>query len=168
MKYITLILVFFSALGFAQTDLEEQQSQDSFVSTDSSMGLMTFDVKGIYQLADKKCSINDGHNFLSVKYANGEADFNQNIRKRISQSLNKDAYAADGNFYIDLIVNTSGDVSAITVGPNIKNTRYFYDDLKSATKKVKGKWIPATCDGQAVDSKVRIKLLFDSTVIDNQ
>lgn len=165
MKYIALLLTIFSGFAYAQTDVEEQQ-QESNVSLDASRNIMTFDVKGVYQLADNKCLPKDGHQFSSVKYATGEADFILNLRKRINQAINSDFYAADGYFYIDVAVNRLGNITDITSGPNIPNTRYLYDDLKSAVKKVKGKWIPATCDGIAIDSKIRIKLIFDSAVID--
>jgi len=165
MKYIALLLTIFSGLAFAQTDVEEQQ--ESTVSLDASRNVMTFDIKGIYQLADNKCLSKDGHQFLSVKYSTGEADFLQNLRKRINQSINSDFYAADGYFYIDVTVNRQGNITDIVSGPSVANTRYLYDDLKSAVKKVKGTWIPATCDGIAVDSKVRIKLILDSLIIDN-
>ncbi|MGV4414916.1 hypothetical protein [Chryseobacterium sp. T1] len=166
MKYIALLLTILSSVVYAQVDVEEQQ-QDSSVSLDASRNVMTFDVKGVYQLADNKCLPKDGHQFSSVKYATGEADFLQNLRKRINQSINADLYAADGSFYIDVTINRLGNVTDIVSGPAIPNTRYLYEDLKSAVKKVKGKWIPATCDGIAIDSKIRVKLAFDSLIIDN-
>lgn len=166
MKYITLLLTILSTIVYGQADVEEQQ-QESFVSLDASRNVMTFDVQGAYQLADNKCLPKDGYQFSSVKYATGEADFLINLRKRINQSINTDLYAADGNFYIDITINRLGTITDIVSGPTIPNTRYLYEDLKSAVKKVKGKWIPATCDGIAVDSKVRIKLAFDSLIIDN-
>lgn len=166
MKYIALLLTILSNVVYAQVDVEEQQ-QDSSVSLDASRNVMTFDIKGVYQLADNKCLSKDGHQFSSVKYATGEADFILNLRKRINQAINSDFYAADGYFYIDVTVNRLGNITDITSGPTIPNTRYLYEDLKSAVKKVKGKWDPATCDGIAIDSKVRIKLIFDSVIIDN-
>ena len=166
MKYIALLLTIFSGFAYAQTDIEEQ-SEDSFVSADSSKNLMTYDVKGIFQLADKKCLSTDGHQFSSIKFEKGEADFTQNLKAKINQVLNMDAYAANGPFYIDLSINRSGNITDITPGPGVPNTRYFYEDLRSAVKKIKSKLTPATCDGSAIESKIRIKLLFDSLSIDN-
>lgn len=166
MKRLALIFSFISAFSFAQTDVEEQ-GQESFVSIDSSKNLMTYDLRGIYQLAEKKCSNAEGHQFNSAKINLGEENFKQDLKKRINQYLNNDAYVANGPFYIDFLIDKDGKTTDIKVGPAIENSKYFYDDLKSAAKKVKTNWTPANCDGQAIPSTVRVKLLFDSLVIDN-
>lgn len=166
MKRLALVFSLISAFSFAQTDVEDQ-APESMVSLQTAQNVMTYDLRGIYQIADKTCSVDQGHTFNSVKYSEGEQQLNTDLKKRINQYLNSDAYAADGHFYIDLTISKSGDIKQINVGPDVPNTRYFYDDLKSAVKKIKGKWIPASCDATPIESKVRVKLLFDSLVIDN-
>ncbi|WP_300673546.1 hypothetical protein [Soonwooa sp.] len=164
MKQIALIFTLFTSMAFAQADVEEQQ--DSSVSLEVARNVMVYDIRGVFQIADKTCAVDQGHTFTSVKYAAGEEQLRTDLKKRINKYLNMDAYAPDGNFYIDLTINRQGEISKIQPGPSIPNTRYFYQDLESAIKKLNTKWIPATCDSNPIESKVRVKLLFDSVSMD--
>lgn len=165
MKQLTFLFTMLSAFSFAQTDIEDQ-TPESTVSLDVARNIMTYEVRGVYQVADKACYA-DAKNFRSANYLEGEAAFIEVLKKQINRNLNSDTYAADGDFYINLSIDKNGDVIQISIGPNIANTRYFYEDLKSAVEKIKGKWKPATCDGIAIDSQVKIKLLFDSMIVES-
>ncbi|MDO5616692.1 MAG: hypothetical protein Q4G16_10910 [Cruoricaptor ignavus] len=93
-------------------------------------------------------------------FIGGEDVFMREIRKNITGYLDWYSYIPEGKFIIFFEIGTDGRMSNIDIEPKLPNSKTFYEDMKFAIRKVKGKWSPAKIGGIPIKSKYRLSLDF--------
>ena len=159
MKMITLLLgLCLSAFSFAQ-DLEDRD--DSFIA-DRNKNILKIDVKEPFlQIAAKNCT-----DFKAASFEGGAVAYKELLKKYMYDYLNSDYYTISGDFTFTLTIDEKGRVVKVEGSPKIPNSQVFFDDMQYVVRRIKTNWSPATCNGQAIISKMKLKMNFSSVTID--
>lgn len=99
--------------------------------------------------------------FKSPELPGGVNAFRKEVHKNLEGYLDWDAYKPKGKFIVFFEIDTDGKISNIEIEPKVANSETFFEDIKFAIKKVKGKWMPAKINGTPVKYKFRMPLNFD-------
>lgn len=158
---VCFLLSFWS---FAQNDVEETSLSENIPFMDATSSTTGFSIRGVYQLKNASCN---EANFKSLVYPGGTDKFVKELKKKLELSTNWNTYVINGLFYIKLEITKNGVISKIDAGPKVANSEMFLKDLKDAISKLKTTWIPAKCNGNAIDSQAIIKIDFSSMTYDN-
>ncbi len=152
-------LLFFAALMLPAQEIEEMQ--EGFFYAENSKNFFRVDIKkpfDYYKVSG--CGANDS--FVRAQYEGGDAAFTRELFRYISAYVDKEIYVVNGPFFLHLDIDKTGRIRNIGVSPKVKNSELFLRDLKYATRKIKKEWIPSKCNGVPVDSKLRIRLNFET------
>ncbi len=63
-------------------------------------------------------------------------------------------------------IDKEGNLKDFALKPEVPNSNLLQTDIKNAVKAMNQKWMPATCDGAKVDSKIRLKVNFRTDLFD--
>ncbi|MGH1517162.1 energy transducer TonB [Chryseobacterium sp. JK1] len=96
----------------------------------------------------------------------GMSELRKEINKELETYVDTKSYKAKGKFIISFIINPEGMISDIDIEPKVENSDRFFEDIKSAMKKIKPKWNPAKIKGKPVSTKFRIPFNFKTTDLD--
>ena len=151
-----------SALALAQVDIEE--GMDNIPMIENTSSAVVYNVRGIYQVSDNNCNASQ---FKSLVYPGGSADYIKDLKEKLQQNVNWNTYVINGLFFVKLDINKNGVLTNAEAGPKVANGDLFLKDLKNAAMKANKIWKPATCNGNAVDSKAILKIDFSSMTYDN-
>lgn len=102
-----------------------------------------------------------------AEFPGGDEAFRKEFMNMVHAYIDMALYAIQGQVTFFFNIDSKGKINNIDVLPKFKNNEMFIDDMKYATKKVKGKWKPATKNGVAVDSKFVMKVNFDNNGYDH-
>lgn len=102
-----------------------------------------------------------------AEFPGGDEAFRKEFMNMVHAYIDMALYAIQGQVTFIFNIDSKGKINNIDVLPKFKNNEMFIDDMKYATKKVKGKWKPATKNGVAVDSKFVMKVNFDNNGYDH-
>ena len=80
--------------------------------------------------------------------------------------LDNTSYSVNGTFDFIFYLDKEGNLKDFTLKPEVTNSMVLQSDLKSAVKALNQKWIPATCNGTAIESKLRLKVNFRMDMYD--
>lgn len=147
---------------FAQNDVEE--SMDNLPIIENSSSVVTYKLRGVYQIKPSDC---DGASFQSMRFPGGTDVYIKQLKEKLQQNVNWNSYVINGMFFIKLSMDKNGNVIGVEAGPKVANSDALLRDLKSAAQKVTGKWLPATCHHQPIESRAIVKLDFSSMTYDN-
>ncbi|MDH6251461.1 hypothetical protein M2347_001188 [Chryseobacterium sp. H1D6B] len=159
MKTLALFLCLFAAnFSFAQ-DIEERE--DNFI-TENNKNILKIDIKEPFlQIAVKNCN-----DFKAASFEGGVAVYKEMMRKYMYDYLNSEFYVLNGDFTFTLTIDQTGKVANIEGSPKVANSEYFFDDMKYVVRRIKKNWTPASCNGQAVTSQIKLKMNFSSISVD--
>lgn len=158
---LIIILALFSVLLFAQQDLE--QSRDDLVFEESGRALLFVNVRQPFaHFSSGDCAA--GENFVPAKYALGDEVYKRELERYILGYIDRERYQLQGSFYLTLTLDASGQIKEMFLGPNVQNSRYFFDDLRFVVRRIKDRWIPAKCGSTNTESRIRIQMNFNSDV----
>ncbi len=105
-------------------------------------------------------------NYQKAEFPGGDEAFRKEFMNMVYSYIDFALYALEGKVTFVFNIDSKGKINKIDVLPKFKNNEMFIDDIKYATKKVKGKWKPAMKNGVAVDSKFVMKVNFSNDVYD--
>jgi hypothetical protein len=146
-KVILLFSVMFS-LSFVQAQYLVEDNDVTENSSEMGKGEISFDLNNPLEFYRLKCQ-----NATYAQYVGGENAFKQKLIKSMRANLDNTSYSVNGTF-------------DFTLKPEVTNSMVLQSDLKSAVKALNQKWIPATCNGAAIESKIRLKVNFRTDMYD--
>jgi len=160
MKNLIFFLAFFTfTISFAQDDLE--QRDDSFI-IENNKNLLKIDIQEPFlQVAVKDCT-----DFKASSFEGGIASYKELLRKYMFTYLNSDYYTLAGEFIFTLTIDAAGKVTDVEGSPKVLNSEVFFDDMQYVVRRIKKNWSPATCNGKAIKSEIKIKMNFSSVSAD--
>ncbi|KQT24611.1 hypothetical protein ASG22_11500 [Chryseobacterium sp. Leaf405] len=106
-------------------------------------------------------------NYQKAEFPGGDEAFQKEFMNMVHAYIDMALYTIQGKVTFVFNIDPKGKFNNIDVLPKFKNNEMFIDDMKYATKKVKGKWKPATKNGVAVDSKFVMRVNFDNNGYDH-
>lgn len=148
-------MLFSFSLTFAQSDIEERD--DSFILLNNKNMFKINIEEPFYQVREKGCQ-----NFESVRFNNGSLDFRKTLEDKMFRNLNSNLYVLNGRFYFVFNIDNQGKITDVEGFPKVDNSEYFFDDMKKMVSENKMQVIPAKCDGQNVDSKLKVNINLNS------
>lgn len=152
-----LFLLIFASVYFSAQELEDLQ--ESFVNSEVTKNFFRIDVKKPFDYYKIK-SCGDAEQFLRAQYKGGDDAYRKEIIKYIAIYVDKEVYAVNGTFYLNLDIDKTGKVTKVDIFPRVENSDLFLRDLKFAVKKIKNSWVPSKCNGIPINSRIRITLKF--------
>lgn len=162
MKKLFFLLIFSCGLFHAQ-DVEEMQ--EGFFFSETSKNFFRVDIKKPFDYY-KVSSCSDDAAFVRAQFPGGDAEFNRELFRYISAYVDREIYVVNGPFFLHVSINKDGKITNVDITPKVENSGMFIRDLKYAFGKIKKTWSPATCNGIPVDSRIRIKLNFNTESAD--
>jgi len=106
-------------------------------------------------------------NYQKAQFPGGDEAFQKEFMNMVHAYIDMALYTIQGKVTFVFNIDPKGKINNIDVLPKFKNNEMFIDDMKYATKKVKGKWKPAIKNGVAVDSKFVMRVNFDNNGYDH-
>lgn len=94
------------------------------------------------------------------EFPGGINEFRKEVIKNLMAYLDYNSYRPRGKFVVLFNIDESGKIENIDIEPKVANSERFFDDIKFAIKRVKGKWEPAKINGTSVKSKFRFPINF--------
>ena len=122
---------------------------------------VSFDLNNPLEFYRLKCP-----NATYAQYVGGENAFKQKLMKSMRANLDSGSYSVNGTFDFVFYLDKDGSLKDFVLKPEVTNGMVLKSDLKAAVKALNQKWIPATCNGTAVESKLRLKVNFRTDVYD--
>ena len=158
MKNLIIILSLLSFnLAFSQ-DLEDRD--DSFI-LENNKNLLKIDIKEPFMQVKAKCT-----DFKEASFDSGIASYKEYLKNGMYKYLNSEFYTLNGEFVFTLSIDKNGKVVDLEGTPKVENSKVFFDDMQYIVRRIKTNWKPATCAGDAVDSKMKIRINFNSLSAD--
>jgi hypothetical protein len=102
-----------------------------------------------------------------AKFPGGDEVFRKQFMDMLYAYVDTQSYAINGKITFLINISPEGKMNKLDVVPKIKNSEMFIDDVKYAMKKIKGKWTPAMYGDTPVDSKMIIKVNFNTNTYDH-
>ncbi len=159
MKFFGLFFLCFTSLVNAQFLLEEFDDSDSFNEFGSAK--IRYTTNRPFEFYRIKCS-----NPTYAEFTGGEQKFKELLAQNMISYLDHDVYAINGTFSFEFTIDTKGVLKTFEIKPNVANAALFYKDMQFIVRRISESWKPATCDGEPIDSKLRMKIDFRTDVID--
>lgn len=162
MKKMFFLLLFCAGLFPAQ-DLEDLQ--EGFVFSETSKNFFRVEIARPFDYY-KVAGCSDQSQFIRAQFPGGDAAFNRELHRYIAAYIDRDLYVVNGPFYLHVDINTAGKVTGLNITPKVENASSFLRDLRFAFNQIKTRWTPSMCDGVPVNSRIRIKLNFETETTD--
>ncbi len=158
MRTIFLFLALCIAnFSFAQ----DQEDRDDSVIRESNKNILKIDIREPFMQIAVKCN-----DFKPAAFEGGIVMYKDTLNKYMYSYLNSDFYALTGDFTFTLSLDAKGKVIDVTGFPKVANSEVFFDDMQYVVRRIKKNWIPASCSGQPVPSKIKVKMSFSSMSVD--
>lgn len=158
MKYFAMLLLLLGSFIQAQ-DVEEMQDSSGFYESTRAFSHVEVVKPFDYYLVN---SCQNQPQFSRAQYSGGDAALAQELQKNLLLYVDREMYAPNGPFYLQISINTEGMVTAVSAFPKVKNSAAFLEDLRKAFLNTPQRWTPSTCNGKPIDSRLRIRLNFST------
>ena len=106
-------------------------------------------------------------NPVYAQFSGGESALRAEVADMLHSYLSHDLYAVNGTFYLILTVGSDGTLQNMSLKPEIKNGEMLHRDLSLLFHRMKPSWLPATCDGNPVSSRMRLKINLRTEFFDS-
>lgn len=158
-KFLLFLCFFAFTFGNAQYLVEENDITENDAERGRSMMYFSFQ-KPVehYRLKCEKPQY--------AKFPKGEVAFREELLGKMRSYLDTDAYAVNGSFFLDFVIDNQGIVRVKRLFPEVQNSEVLRKDLEFAVKKMKTKWQPALCNGKPTNSSVRLRMDFSEMSFD--
>ncbi|TXF75900.1 hypothetical protein [Chryseobacterium sp.] len=153
MKNIFLLLIF--AFGFTSAQNLIEDSEISENVKEFGRISVSFDLNNAAEFYRLKCE-----NPIYAQFSGGENVFKESLFKNMKSYLDSGVYSVNGIFELIMFVDKEGKLQNFILKPEVPNSNLLYRDLELVMKKIYPTWIPASCSGVPVDSKIRQKINF--------
>lgn len=168
MKKIYLMSLFFTSFIYAQNDVEDMRNEAQLLLSENGRNTFRLEIKQPFSLNKvytcKKSDFIDY--FTKAEFPGGEEAFVKLLKKYTSAYLDRNSYSLNGTFFLSFDVDKDGKMKNIMVEPKVQNAEMFIVDLKFSLLRIKTPWVPASCAGIPVSSRVRLKLNFTTDFSD--
>lgn len=161
MKKLLLLSSMLFSLSFLQAQYLVEDNDVTENSTEMGKGEISFDLNNPLEFYRLKCS-----NATYAQYVGGENAFKQKLVKSMRTNLDNTSYSVNGTFDFVFYLDKEGNLKDFILKPEVANSIILQNDLKNAIKALNQKWIPATCNGSAIESKLRLKVNFRTEMND--
>ncbi len=153
MKKLMLLLVLISSFCHAQFTIEDFDATENYTEVGGSK--LRFQINNPVEFYRLKCQ-----KVEYAQYPGGEETFKKEVLKQMNGYLSNDAYAVNGAFIFLFSINQDGSIKNFNLKPTVQNGDMLFRDLNFIVKKLQTKWKPATCNGQTIESRFRLKVDF--------
>lgn len=153
MKKIFLLLIF--ACGFSDAQNLIEDSEISQNAEEFGRISVFYDLNNPAEFYRLKCE-----KPTYAQFSGGEKVFKESLFKNMKSYLDSGVYSVNGTFELIMIVDKTGKLQNFILKPEVPNSNLLYRDLELVLKKIAPTWVPATCSGVSVDSKIRQKVNF--------
>lgn len=153
MKKLLLLLVFAFSYSNAQYLVEDNDITES--RKELGRQSISYDLNNQLEFYRLKCV-----NPIYAQFPGGENAFKEDLFKNMKSYLDLGIYSVNGTFELILYLNKLGDLQRFELRPQVPNSNMLYRDLELTLKKMNLKFIPATCEGIPIESKIRQKVNF--------
>ncbi len=143
----------------AQNDIEDNENDQAQLN--NSMYSMAINVAPNVEVFRLKCE-----QPVYPGFPSGIKAFKLVFEEKVLNAADNGKYAVNGPFSFTFDIDKEGKMQNLEMKPMVDNAKFLYSDLKNAFKKLKMQWQPATCNGQSVESKVRLKVNFRTDSFD--
>ena len=106
-------------------------------------------------------------NPVYAQFSGGESALRDAVADMLHSFLSHDLYAVNGAFQLILTIGSDGQLQHMQLKPEIKNGEMLYRDLSLLFHRLKPNWLPATCDGNTVSSRIRMKINLRTEFFDS-
>lgn len=159
-KFFLFLSVAFS-LNFINAQYLVEDNDVTENTKEITKGEISFDLNNPLEFYRLKCP-----NATYAQYVGGENAFKQKLIKSIKTNLDQSRYSVNGTFDFIFYLDKEGGLKDLSLKPEVPNSMILQSDLKSIVKALNQKWLPATCNGVAVESKLRLKVNFRTELYD--
>lgn len=153
MKKLLAIFLFLSSFCQAQFMIEDFDDTEFF--NELGAAKVRYSFKNPVEHYRLKCA-----SAQYAQYPGGDDLFKQAIYKNMMTYMDNDVYAVNGTFSFTFEIGKDGRVKSFHLSPQVQNGDMLNKDLTFAMKRLNIKWKPAECEGQPIESKVRLKVDF--------
>ncbi len=153
MKKYLLFFLFTFAFSQAQDLIDDNDVTENRKEVGSQN--ISFNVDNPLESYSLKCE-----NPIYAQFPEGQDAFKDNLYKNIAGFIDGNSYSANGTFEMVIYLNKEGNVERFQLKPEVPNGKLLYRDLELALKKMNPKWIPASCNGVPIESRLRQKINF--------
>lgn len=160
MKYLLIFFVSMTTFCKAQYLVEDFDVTEN--SSEFGVSKINFNLNDRLEHYRLSCEGKIDYSYFSM----GEESFRTELSRNLLQYLDNEQYAVNGRFSLVFEINSNGELNNIQIFPKVKNGEMLYKDIEFALKRIKNKWIPATCNGVSVNSKLRLKINFGTENFD--
>lgn len=122
---------------------------------------ISFDMNNPLEFYRLKCQ-----NPTYAQFIGGENSFKDKLMKNMKGYLSNNMYSVNGTFDFVFFIDKEGNLKDFVLKPEVPNSNLLQNDIKNAVRAMKQKWLPGTCDGAKVESKVRLKVNFRTDLFD--
>ena len=153
MKKLLLIFLF----GFTLISAQDLIDDNEITENRKEVGRqnISFDLDNPLESYRLKCE-----NPIYAQFPSGDKSFKESLFGNMKGYVDGGLYFVNGTFDLIIYVNKSGDLDRFQLKPEVPNGGMLYRDLELALKKMNPKWIPATCNGVPIESRLRQKINF--------
>lgn len=95
-----------------------------------------------------------------AQFMGGENTFKDKLMKNMRATMSSNTYSVNGTFDFVFYIDKEGNLKNFFLKPEVPNSSYLLNDLQNVIKGLNQKWIPATCNGLPIDSKIRLRVNF--------
>lgn len=160
MKNLFLVFAILSTCFIkAQSDIEDNDNDQSQLNNSATS--VVFSGAPNVEVFKLKCE-----QPLYPEFPLGVKAFKLLFEEKVLNVADNGRYAVNGPFVFTFDVDKNGKMQNFEMKPMVSNAKFLYKDLKEAFYRLKQEWKPATCDGQTVDSKIRLKVNFRTDSFD--
>ena len=153
MKNLFLFLLFAFTFSSAQDLIEDSEITEN--RKEVGRQNISYNLDNPLESYRLKCD-----NPIYAQFSGGEKSFKDLLFKNMKGFVDGGTYSVNGTFEIIIYINKEGNLERFQLKPDVPNSEMLYRDLDLTLKKMKPKWIPATCNGTPIESRLRQKINF--------
>ncbi len=153
MKNLVLIFILISSFLNAQFLVEDNDVTEN--NNELGKTTTTYTLDNPVEFFRLKCS-----NPEYAQFSGGENDFKKEILEKLRSSIDQNAYSVNGTFDLIFQIDKTGNITSFELKPMVQNSDLLFRDLNFSFRNLKKQWKPATCNGNTIDSKIRLRVNF--------
>lgn len=157
--FLILITLFSFSIVNAQYLVEDNDITEN--SKEFTKADISYDLNNPVEFYRLKCV-----NAAYAQYIGGENAFKNKLMKTMKTNLASNTYSVNGTFDFIFFIDKNGNLKDFLLKPEVTNSNLLQNDIKNAVRAMNQKWIPASCNGTTIDSKIRLKVNFRTDVFD--
>lgn len=148
-------------LGFANAQYLVEDNDITENRKEFGRAEINFDMNNPLEFYRLKCQ-----NPTYAQFLGGENAFKDKLMKNMKSFMSDNTYSVNGTFDLVFYIDKEGNLKTFELKPEVPNSSFLQKDIKNAIRAMNQKWLPGTCNGAKVDSKVRLKVNFRTELFD--